>query len=150
MEIKKAVSEDAENLSKIALAAKAFWKYPESWLNLWKDGLTITPEFIAENEVYLAVSETKTVGFYALILKGENARLEHLWIEPEFIGRGIGRQLFAHALQTARSCGATLMEIFSDPNAEGFYRKQGAEKFIEHFSEIEGVKRVLPVMRIEL
>jgi ribosomal protein S18 acetylase RimI-like enzyme len=117
---------------------------------LWKEALTITPEFISTNEVYVATAEDKIVGFYGLILNGEVAQLEHLWISPDFIGGGIGKALFSNALQRAGLLEATLLEIESDPNAEGFYQKQGAVKISERQSVIEGKTRILPIMRIKL
>lgn len=150
MKIRKAKIGDAEMLSQIAFAAKSFWNYPESWLEIWKDSLTITPEFIESNEVYLAESDEKILGFYALILDGEKVQLEHLWISPENIGGGIGKKLMADAIEKAKLLGANFMEIESEPNAENFYRKQGAVKIGESKSEIEGHERILPIMRIEL
>lgn len=150
MKIRRAEIEDAEAVSQIAFAAKSFWNYPESWLKLWKDSLTITPEYIETNEVYLAESDEKILGFYALILEGKKVRLDHLWISPENIGGGIGKNLVANAIEKAKSLGAAFMEIESDPNAEGFYQKQGAVKISEIKSEIEGRTRILPIMRIDL
>lgn len=147
-EIRRAKANDAETLSEIAFAAKSYWKYPESWLNSWRNLLTITPEFIEQSEVFAVVENQRILGFYAVTLEGEKAQLEHLWITPEKIGGGIGKKLFAHALEKARLSGAKVFEIESEPNAEEFYRKQGAEKFGESVSEIEDTKRVLPLMRI--
>lgn len=150
MKIRKAQIIDAEKLSQIAFAAKSFWNYPKSWLNLWKEALTITPNFIDNHEVYLAESDGKVSGFYALILDGEKVQLEHLWISPENIGSGIGKKLMADAIEKAKSFGASSMEIEAEPNALGFYQKQGAVKIGESKSEIEGQTRILPLMRINL
>lgn len=150
MQIRHAKIEDAEVLSKIAFAAKSFWNYPENWLKLWKDALTITSEFVESNEVFLAELDGNVLGFYALILNSEKVQLEHLWVSPEKIGGGIGKKLLIDAIGKAKLLGATFIEIESDPNAEGFYRKQGAVKIGESKSEIEGQKRILPIMRIEL
>lgn len=150
MEIRKAKSEDAEKLSQIAFAAKSYWKYPESWLLLWKEFLTISPGFISVNEVYAMAEKDEIVGFYALILHGEIGKLEHLWISPEFIGTGIGKKLFAHALEKSASSKVKLLNIDADPNAEGFYLKMGAKKIGEIVSQIEGNKRILPLLQIVL
>ncbi|MBX7169716.1 MAG: GNAT family N-acetyltransferase [Pyrinomonadaceae bacterium] len=124
MKIRQAKFEDAETLSQIAFAAKSYWNYPENWLKIWKDALTITPEFIEKNEVYLAESDGKVLGFYALIVENDKVQLEHLWISPENIGGGIGKILMADAIEKAKSFGATSMEIESDPNAEGFIKNK--------------------------
>jgi ribosomal protein S18 acetylase RimI-like enzyme len=101
MEIRKATAEDAREVSEIARAAKAHWNYPEKWLALWREALTIEPEFILENEVYATAETDRIAGLYALVIAGDRARLEHLWISPEFIGTGIGRRLFMHAAERA-------------------------------------------------
>lgn len=150
MKIRKAQITDAEKLSQIAFAAKSYWNYPENWLKIWKDSLTITPEFIETNQVFLAESDRKILGFYALILSSENVQLEHLWISPENIGGGIGKILMADAIEKAKSFGGKSMEIESEPNAVGFYQKQGAVKIGERKSEIEGQERILPLMKIDL
>ena len=150
MEIRRAKPEDAEKLSHIASASKAHWKYPETWLELWKDALTVTPEIILENEVFAITDNDEIVGFYELVVKENSAELEHLWINPESIGFGIGRLLFVHALEKAVSLGAKKLNIKSDPNAEGFYKKMGAKRIGNDISEIEGNERILPLMQIVL
>ncbi|MFY3137886.1 GNAT family N-acetyltransferase [Achromobacter xylosoxidans] len=46
-------------------------------------------------------------------------RLHNLWIDPRRIGLGFGRALFAHAVETARKRGATILTIDAEPHAEG-------------------------------
>jgi len=83
MEIRKAKSNDSEVLSQIAQAAKKYWKHPENWLVLWKEALTVTPDFILKNEVYAAIDGDKTLGFYALVSENGALTLEHLWVAPD-------------------------------------------------------------------
>ena len=150
MEIRKAKPEDAEKLSQIAFAAKSYWKYPEKWLNSWKDDLTITPEIIVENEVFVMTEKSKIIGFYELKIDKTMAALEHLWINPANIGSGIGRKLFVHALEKAVSLNVEILNIVSDPNAEGFYEKMGAKRIGDVVSEVEGNERILPLMQLIL
>lgn len=151
LHVRRATPEDAEALTRIALAAKRHWGYPERWILQWTGGLNITPEIVRNNEVHVAVVEGgRTVGFYALVGEGRRIELEHLWISPEYIGRGVGRILFDHALGKAASLGAETLRLEADPNAEGFYRKMGAERVGENVYEIEGHRRVLPLMAVEI
>ena len=76
--------------------------------------------------------------------------LEHLWVLPAWIGTGLGRTLFEHAVRRAQELGAMTVTIESDPNAEGFYRRMGARRRGENVYELEGGERVLPVMVVEL
>jgi len=57
----RAKADDAVALSKIALAAKGHWRYQERWLEIWRDTLTVQPEFIVANETYAAVADGRTV-----------------------------------------------------------------------------------------
>ena len=66
MHIVGAKPEDTAVLTEIAFAAKRHWKYPESWIENWRELLTINPEFIASYETYAALVDGRTVGFYAL------------------------------------------------------------------------------------
>ncbi|MEP6913854.1 MAG: GNAT family N-acetyltransferase, partial [bacterium] len=69
MQIRKAATADAVTLTAIAHDAKRHWGYPEHWLRHWQDDLTISPDFVAANEVYVAELDGEVLGFYALILR---------------------------------------------------------------------------------
>ena len=150
MDIRRTAPEDADDLSRIAFAAKRHREYSESWIQHWSAGLTITPEFVRNNEVYAAVAGGQPFAFYALTRTGRRLVLEHLWVSPGWIGKGIGRVLFEHAMREAASGGADAVEIEADPNAEGFYRRMGARRIGENVYEIDGHERVLPLMIVEI
>ena len=150
IEIRRAAPEDARALTRIAFAAKRYWGYPETWIQDWREGLTITPEFVRSNEVYAAISDGEPFAFYALIGTGGKLALEHLWVSPGWIGSGVGRLLFEHASREAALRGASVVEIEADPNAEGFYLRMGARRVGENVYEIEGRKRTLPLLAVEL
>lgn len=149
--IRCAKLEEAAILTSIAIAAKRHWGYPESWIEAWRSELTITSEFIKRHEIFAATDEDdKPIGFYALVESGGKTELDHLWVLPVVIGKGIGRQLFDHALDRAAAMGAQRIEIVSDPNAEGFYLKAGAAKIGEVITTIEGQERRLPRLAYQL
>jgi GNAT superfamily N-acetyltransferase len=50
-----------------------------------------------------------------------------MWVDQPHIGDGVGRALFEHAADTARAHGGSVLMIASDPNAEGFYKRMGAQ-----------------------
>jgi N-acetylglutamate synthase-like GNAT family acetyltransferase len=144
LKIRKATTEEAATLTTIAHDAKRHWGYPEHWIKHWQDDLTISPDFVAANHVYVAESEGDLLGFYALVIQEDKAELDHLWVAPAYIGSGVGKQLFFHAMQNAARRNISQVEILSDPNAEGFYRKMGAHRSGETVSEIDGQPRALP------
>ncbi|GIK75999.1 MAG: N-acetyltransferase [Chloroflexota bacterium] len=145
--IRRATPEQAVRLTQIAHSAKSYWGYPSQWIELWRNQLTITPDFVRSNEVYAAIDADGVVlGFYALGGEGVKRTLEHLWVQPSSFGAGVGRQLFEHAMARAHELGARIVEIESDPYAEGFYQRMGAETIGEVTYELEGLPRILPLM----
>ena len=150
MQIVRAKPDDAAVLTDIAFAAKRHWKYPESWIESWRDLLTIQPEFIASHETYAALVDGRTVGFYALAGTDDKLNLLHLWVLPNEMGRGLGRALFIHALARSRALGFKNLEIESDPNAEGFYKRMGAHRIGASIKEVDGQRRELPILIYEL
>ena len=150
MQIVRAKPEDADALTEIAHAAKRHWGYPERWIESWRDILTMRPEFIAENVAYSAIEEGRPVGFYLLTTEADGLHLDHLWIVPHAMGRGIGRALFVHAVEQSRQLGHKALQIEADPNAEGFYARMGARRVGEAVTEIDGQRRELPLLHFEL
>ena len=150
VDIVPATREDADTLTRIAFAAKRYWGYPESWIQHWRDSLTITPAFVRNSRVYAAVSGGEPCAFYALTGAGGELELEHLWVSPGWIGWGVGRLLFEHAMRQAARQGANAVAIEADPNAEGFYLRMGARRVGEIEYEIESRERKLPLLTVEL
>jgi N-acetylglutamate synthase-like GNAT family acetyltransferase len=149
--IRRADSSEAEQLTAIAHAAKRHWRYPESWIEEWKADLTITPEFIANHEVFVAMVNDDIAGCCALVVTGALAEIEHMWIKPEQMGGGVGRALFEHARDRARELQVPVLELSADPNAEGFYERMGAKRIGAVSAGMSGAEaRVLPRMRINL
>ena len=145
MQIVRARPEDAAELTAVAFAAKRNWGYPESWIQGWRDILTVTPKLVAENPTFSATEADRVVGFYSLTA-GPHPDLTHLWVLPVAMGRGFGRALFEHAVEQARALGLASFEIEADPNAEGFYLHMGAKRIGTNVSEIEGARRELPLL----
>jgi hypothetical protein len=82
MLIERAVPRQTAALTKIAFTAKRHRNYPERWIEIWSPLLTITPEFIAEADVWVALMDEEPAGFYALTHSGERTTLKHLWVLP--------------------------------------------------------------------
>ena len=150
LQINRAKPEEAEALTQIALAAKRHWGYPERWMEIWKPQLTFSPEYLEENESWVAEINHIPIAFYTLLEKDRSAWLENLWVLPEWSGKGVGKRLFDHAVELARQRGYQLMQLGADPNAAGFYEKMGMHKIGERRSEVDGQSRILPIMETRL
>jgi GNAT superfamily N-acetyltransferase len=148
VDILRAVPGDAPALTDIARASKAHWGYETDLLDLWNSQLTVSPEFVRDQPVWVAVEHGRPIGFCAIVAGGEEWEIGHLWVHPEWIGRGIGRTLFERAVAEAASAGATAVRVVSDPHAKGFYLHMGARHVGEEDSVPEG--RRLPLLVFEL
>ena len=150
IKITRARPSDAPVLSAIAHAAKAHWGYPVQWMKQWREQLTITPEFITAHETFVAEVDREILGFHDLVETPESWRLEHLWVLPKAIGRGVGRSLFDDAVTRAAALGALCLTIEADPNAEPFYKHLGAVRTGAVRTKIDGRARELPLLRFDL
>jgi len=150
MEIRRADPEEADRLSEIAQTAKASWGYPARWLELWKAALTVTPEFIARNPVFVARAEDAVVAFVALVRESQTRwALDHLWVLPASMNRGVGSRLVRFASEFALANGVRELTIDAEPRAESFYARLGAIRVGEACDTIEGQPRVRPQMVLE-
>lgn len=147
--VREAVLDESQILTDISYAAKRYWNYPKEYFEIWKDELTITPEYIQSNKVFVAEVDEQVVGYFSLVeVKNDfwagkvfvkaGFWLEHIFIQPEYIGRGIGTQLINYLEVMCSELGIDKVRIFSDPNANGFYDKMNARYVGESPSSIEG------------
>src|SRR5919197_5808610 len=90
--IREARAEEFERLREIAIAAKGHWGYEPALVQEWALGGDFEPKSLSKRLVYVAVDEAEgePIGWASLIPRGEVGWLEDLWIEPGWIGRGLG------------------------------------------------------------
>ena len=136
---------DAPTLSKIAIAAKRHWGYPDEWIELWRRELTITPENIDRDYFSVAEVSGQTAGFVSVSVAGRNAEMKHLWVSPKFMRKGIGHRLLNQALDWSTSRGVASLTVIADPNALGFYLTAGG-KVIGRQASVPA-PRELPVLQ---
>ena len=149
IELRPASAGDAQDLSAIALAAKRHWGYAQELLEEWRAQLTLSPADIAARPTWVATIDGTPAGFYSIAPVEPCWTLEHLWVLPSAMGRGIGLRLLEHALNSALNAGAQGLDIDADPNAEGFYLRCGARRVGEIAAPVPGSPgRVRPQLRL--
>jgi len=137
----KAKAEDTAEMTKLIIASKRHWGYPDEWMQLWVEELTITPAKLDERDFYLGKNGDEIIFIYAIsLLGGGEYELEDCWVAPSHIGHGFGHLLFDDLKKRLRALDASRLIIISDPNAAGFYRKMGAIKIDEKPTKINGRK----------
>ncbi len=127
--LRRAVADEAEVLSELALRSKAHWGYDADFIEACREELTVGPEEIGLDRLTVAVEETtnRVLGFYGLsATTSDVAELSALFVEPDAMGTGVGRLLFDDARRVARDAGFRRLRIEADPFAADFYEHMGA------------------------
>jgi GNAT superfamily N-acetyltransferase len=145
---RQAQRSDVERLHEITVAAKAHWGHDLSWVENWVAAGDFANVAVARGEAWLIEIDGAIAGWSALQLRGDVAWLEDLWVDPAYMGRGVGRTLFLDATARATTAGADRMEWESDLDAVGFYERMGAQRVRN--SDVTELGRVLPIMALEL
>jgi len=150
--IRPAVADEAGYLSTLAMRSKADWGYSPDFMNACREELSYTAEQI-ESKLFcfgLAEIDNTVIGFHAIEQLGDGLfELDALFVEPDWIGHGIGRALIGDACKSALLLGGKTLQIQGDPNAEAFYRAAGGVLTgTRESGSISG--RFLPIFEITL
>ena len=133
------------------MSSKAHWGYSRTQLEEWRSLLEISAEFVSACPTFLCEVDGQVIGFYSLVASGEAWELNNLWVLPRFMRKGLGLELFSHAMQTATMGGARVIAIDSDPNAEAFYVSRGAKRVGTVAAPITGQPdRIRPQLELHL
>ena len=147
-----AVASDSARLTEIALTSKQHWGYSDDFMAACRKELTQSVQKIQDDQFHFKVAELdgEIIGFFCLeLLSKFKAEIDALFISPDFIGKGYGRQCWETLKTTAHSMQLKKIVIASDPNALPFYMAMGAIEVGRIASEsING--RYLPLLHLNL
>ncbi|TLQ48496.1 GNAT family N-acetyltransferase [Streptomyces marianii] len=149
MLIRPARATEAAVLTDLALRSKAHWGYDADFLKACRDELTVAEHEVARRRATVADRDGRILGFTTLEGEPPTGVLGMMFVEPQAIGEGIGRQLFKHTIAAGRDLGFTRLTIDADPNAEPFYRAMGAVR-IGSVPSGSIASRVLPQMVVTI
>ncbi|MGW7169665.1 N-acetyltransferase family protein [Streptomyces sp. NPDC054884] len=123
VEIRRAVDQDAERLTAMVHASGAYQGQYAAILV----GYRVGADYIARHPVFLAEDPAgRLLGFYSLVL--EPPELDLAFVADDAQGMGIGRLLIDHMIVQARAAGLAGVRVVSNPPAEAFYLRMGAER----------------------
>jgi GNAT superfamily N-acetyltransferase len=146
--IRAARPDEGERLCEIATASKAHWGYDPDFVRRWAARGDFSANGLREKEVHVAEADGRLIAWAALIPRGDLIWLDDLWVEPEWIGKGVGSVLFRWAVERGRALGAKRLEWQAEPDSVGFYEKLGGHYLRD--GEPTSWGRVLPVMGVDL
>lgn len=150
--IRKAIPDEASFLSELAVRSKAHWGYSQSFLDSCRVELAVDPGRIgsADYQCFVAANGNVVIGFYTVENISEGVyELDALFVEPKYIGTGVGRSLIQHAISLLSENGAERLVIQGDPNASRFYLAAGAQQIgTRESGSVPG--RFLPLFQVDI
>ncbi|MEY9860416.1 N-acetylglutamate synthase-like GNAT family acetyltransferase [Catenulispora sp. GAS73] len=123
--IRPARPDEAEALTELVMRSKAHWGYSEEFMESCRDELRVHAEEMVPLRMTVAEAEGRVVAVASLDGQLPEGELLNLFVEPDVIGKGVGRTMFQHMADTARGVGFRTMALDADPNAEPFYEAMG-------------------------
>jgi len=98
----------------------------------------------------VAENEKSPIAFYTLQERDGEGWIENLWVSPIFIGKGVGKILFEHALERCKELEFRKLRLESDPHATGFYERMGMRQLGGRRADMDDKPRIVPLMEMEL
>ena len=89
------------------------------------DYLILGPEGLAEGRTHVADEDGSLVGFATWAETAGTIELEDLFVDPEYMRRGIATALVTRIADVLRARGVDRLEVTANPHALGFYRGFG-------------------------
>ena len=123
---RSAYSQEGPMLTELSLRSKSYWRYSKEYLEKCRFHLTIDEEYIRHWPVVVIEAQAaQMIGYYSLkVIEGEN-RLDNLWLDLPYIGKGFGKLALQHAIERAKDLGWDHFFLASEPMAVPFYAKFG-------------------------
>jgi GNAT superfamily N-acetyltransferase len=87
--------------------------------------LVLEPDGLAEGRTHVAAENGVVVGFATWAETDDGMELEDLFVDPDWMRRGIATALVTRIVDVLRSRGADTLEVTASPDALAFYRAAG-------------------------
>ncbi len=136
--IRRAKAGEANILTNIAISSEAYWGYDEDYMENFKNTYRISENYISNYTTFLIEDNEIIAGFYGILMNEGKTELEYFFIDTKYIGKGYGRLLWDHVIETAKGVNIKEFEIVTSPEAIGFYIKLGALEI----GEVESLVKV--------
>ena len=111
--------------SDLCYRSKATWGYDAEFMQACVEELSLRAEDIDAGGVVLAVGGKNLAGVAQISGGADACCLEKLFVDPDYMRKGVGRTLFAWCCREAAGRGASHMIVDADPGAVPFYLKMG-------------------------
>jgi len=124
--IRDAEAGEAPSLEALQRRSSHVWEAYREQLAAHPDAIELPQAFIDNGWVRVAMADDETpIGFSVVIpTDGSVHELDGLFVEPEYMHRGVGRALVQDAATRTSRAGGECLEVTAGP-AQGFYERVG-------------------------
>jgi GNAT superfamily N-acetyltransferase len=124
--IRDARRDEAAVLEALQRRSSDVWEQYREQLAAHPDVIELPQAFIDNGWVRVAADEDDTPLGFSVVIPDDGAadELDGLFVEPEHMGRGVGRALVEDAVTRSSARGANALEVTAGP-AQGFYERTG-------------------------
>ena len=123
--LRPARADECAALGELCLRSKGWWGYDAAFLEACRQELSLGEDDIG-GLVRVAELSGAVAGLVQIAHEGSDWHVEKLFVDPPFIGSGVGAVLMRWMVDAARAQGAGRLVIEADPGAAAFYRRFGA------------------------
>ena len=143
--------ESLARINDLIVRSKSYWTWPADYLKKALPLHRIEPSYLRSNKCFELLDVTdQLAGFVAVAITDAKVVLDNLWVRPDLIGKGVGRQACEHVFRLAREHDWTELWVIPDAPAEGFYKKMGFSDTGERVPSRVPGGPVFSVYRIDL
>ena len=127
--IRDARPEEAPALAALQRRSADVWEEYRAQLAANPDAIEPPHRAIADGRVRVAADASgRLLGFSVVLpIRDGRCELDDLFVEPEWMRRGVGRLLVADLTARAPAAGASHVDVIANPNALAFYERLGFE-----------------------
>lgn len=127
--IRDARPDEAPALAALQRRSADVWDEYRAQLAANPDAIEPPHRAIADGRVRVAADASgRLLGFSVVLpIREGRCELDDLFVEPEWMRRGVGRLLVADLTARAAAAGASHVDVIANPNALAFYERLGFE-----------------------
>ena len=135
--VRSADPEEVDILTNLVIRSKFYWGYDTKYRASLETILAVSREKASIGDCWVAEAETgDPVAVCQFDSSASPPHLDLLFVEPAYIGQGVGSLLFDTLTEHARLRGITQFNLDADPNAAAFYMAKGGRVIGERESRI--------------
>jgi GNAT superfamily N-acetyltransferase len=118
--------ESLARINVLIAQSKSYWDWSTEYLEKALPMHRLESAYLRSNYCFEILNVAgELAAFASIAVASVRITLDNLWVRPDLIGQGIGRQSCEHIFAFARTRGWTELWVLPDPPSEQFYKRMG-------------------------